>query len=39
MEIVWRRMADALSEEYGVSTSEYAVAKESDRPEKETSFL
>ena len=39
MEIVWRRMADALAEIYGVSTSEYAVAKESDRPEKETSFL
>ena len=39
MEIVWRRMADALSELYGISTSEYAVAKESDRPEKETSFL
>ena len=39
MEIVWRRMADALNAEYGITTSEYAVAKESDRPEKETSFL
>ena len=39
MEVIWRRMADALNAEYGVSTSEYAVARESDRPEKETSFL
>lgn len=39
MEVIWRRMADALNAEYGVSTSEYAIARESDRPEKETSFL
>ncbi|HEX2779625.1 MAG TPA: lysophospholipid acyltransferase family protein [Gemmatimonadaceae bacterium] len=39
MELVWSRMADALRDEYGVATSEYAVAKEGDRPEKETSFL
>ena len=39
MERVWQRMADALRDEYGVATSEYAVAKEGDRPEKETSFL
>lgn len=39
MEVVWRRMADALNAEYGIATSEHAVARESDRPEKETSFL
>ena len=39
MEIVWQRMADALKSEYGIATSEYAVARDSDRPEKETSFL
>jgi len=39
MEIVWQRMADALSSQYGVHTSEHAVASEADRPEKETSFL
>ena len=39
MEIVWRRMADALTAEYGIATSEHAIARESDRPEKETSFL
>lgn len=39
MEVVWRRMADALDSLYGVTTSEHAVARESDRPEKETSFL
>ena len=39
MEAVWSRMAEALRHEYGVATSEYAVAREGDRPEKETSFL
>lgn len=39
MEVVWQRMADTLRNEYGVATSEYAVAKDTDRPEKETSFL
>jgi 1-acyl-sn-glycerol-3-phosphate acyltransferase len=39
MNVVWRRMADALAAEYGVATSEFPVARESDRPEKETSFL
>jgi hypothetical protein len=39
MQVVWNRMAGALDELYGVSTSEHAVARESDRPEKETSFL
>lgn len=39
MQVVWQRMADELSSRYGVHTSEHAVARESDRPEKETSFL
>ena len=39
MDIVWRRMADAMRDLYGVDTHEYPVATESDRPEKETSFF
>jgi 1-acyl-sn-glycerol-3-phosphate acyltransferase len=39
MEVVWQRMAAELSSKYGVHTSEHPVARESDRPEKETSFL
>lgn len=39
MSVVWNRMADAMRDLYGVQTDEYPVATESDRPEKETSFL
>ncbi|HEX8848984.1 MAG TPA: lysophospholipid acyltransferase family protein [Gemmatimonadaceae bacterium] len=39
MQQVWSEMADALRDEYGVATSEYPIAREGDRPEKETSFL
>lgn len=39
MRLVWRRMADCLREQYGVDSAAQPIARETDRPEKETSFL